>query len=81
VKALLAWTSRSAASPPDAGARPDGAEGNERLTAMTGAVLLILLLVECYTILQLGHLLTLHVFLGMLLLGPVLHRQRPLPAR
>jgi hypothetical protein len=49
----------------------DGAEGNERLTAMTGAVLLILLLVECYTLLHLGNLLTLHVFLGMLLLGPV----------
>ena len=49
----------------------DGAEGNERLTAMTGAVLLILLAVECYTILRIGRLLTLHVFLGMLLLGPV----------
>jgi len=48
-----------------------GAEGNERLTAMTGAVLLIGLLVECYTILSIGRLLTLHVFLGMLLLGPV----------
>jgi hypothetical protein len=51
--------------------RYGGAEGNERLTAMTGAVLLILLLVECYTILRIGRLLTLHVFLGMLLLGPV----------
>jgi hypothetical protein len=49
----------------------DGAEGNERLTAMTGAVLLIGLVVECYTILRIGRLLTLHVFLGMLLLGPV----------
>ncbi len=49
----------------------DTAEGNERLTAMTGAVLLILLAVECYTILRIGRLLTLHVFLGMLLLGPV----------
>ena len=49
----------------------DGAEGNERLTAMTGAVLLIGLAVECYTILRIGRLLTLHVFLGMLLLGPV----------
>jgi hypothetical protein len=48
-----------------------GAEGNERLTAMTGAVLLIGLLVECYTILKIGRLITLHVFLGMLLLGPV----------
>lgn len=38
---------------------------------MTGAVLLVLLTAECLTLLQLGHLLTLHVFLGMLLLGPV----------
>ena len=52
-------------------ARLDGAEGNERLTAMTGAVLLVGLAVECYTILRIGRLLTLHVFLGMLLLGPV----------
>jgi hypothetical protein len=51
--------------------RSGGAEGNERLTAMTGAALLILLAVECYTILRIGRLLTLHVFLGMLLLGPV----------
>lgn len=51
--------------------RSGGAEGNERLTAITGAVLLILLLVECYTILSIGRLITLHVFFGMLLLGPV----------
>jgi hypothetical protein len=38
---------------------------------MTGAVLVILLAVEGYTILRIGRLLTLHVFLGMLLLGPV----------
>jgi hypothetical protein len=38
---------------------------------MTGAVLLILLAVEGYTIVRIGRLLTLHVFLGMLLLGPV----------
>jgi hypothetical protein len=48
-----------------------GAEGNERLTAITGAVLVVLLAVEGYTILRIGRLLTLHVFLGMLLLGPV----------
>ena len=48
-----------------------GAEGNERLTAMTGAVPLVLLAVEGFTILRIGRLLTLHVFLGMLLLGPV----------
>ena len=38
---------------------------------MTGAALLIGLLIECYTILRIGRLLTLHFFLGMLLLGPV----------
>ena len=38
---------------------------------MTGAVLLILLAVEGFTILRVGRLLTLHFFLGMLLLGPV----------
>ena len=48
-----------------------GAEGNERLTAATGAVLLVLLAVEGFTILRIGRLLTLHFFLGMLLLGPV----------
>ena len=47
-----------------------GAEGNERLTAMTGAVLL-LLAAEGFTILSLRQLLTPHFFIGMLLLGPV----------
>ncbi|HUN35359.1 MAG TPA: hypothetical protein VMU95_25440 [Trebonia sp.] len=51
--------------------RSGGAEGNERLTAITGTILLFALAVEGYTILRIGHLLTLHVFLGMLLLGPV----------
>jgi hypothetical protein len=51
--------------------RSGGPEGNERLTATTGAVLLIPLAIECFTILRIGRLLTLHVFLGMLLLGPV----------
>lgn len=45
--------------------------GNERLTAMTGAVLFVLLIAECLTLLSMGNLLTLHVFLGMLLIGPV----------
>jgi hypothetical protein len=51
--------------------RRAGPAGNERLTAMTGAVLLVLFAAECLTLLNIGHLLTLHVFLGMLLLGPV----------
>lgn len=48
-----------------------GAAGNERLTAMTGAVLLVLFAAEGFTILRVHQLLTLHFFLGMLLLGPV----------
>ena len=61
----------SRATPTRPAERSGGPQGNERLTAITGAVLLILLAVECYTILRIGRLLTLHVFLGMLLLGPV----------
>ena len=38
---------------------------------MTGAVLLVLLAAEGFTILSLGQLLTPHFFIGMLLLGPV----------
>ena len=38
---------------------------------MTGAVLLVLFAAECLTLLDIGNLLTLHVFLGTLLLGPV----------
>jgi hypothetical protein len=38
---------------------------------MTGAVLLVLLAAEGITILRLGRLLTLHFFIGMLLVGPV----------
>lgn len=49
----------------------DGVAGNERLTAMTGAVLLVLFAAEGATILRLHELLTAHFFLGMLLLGPV----------
>ncbi len=49
-----------------------GAAGNEKLTAMTGSVLLILLAVEGLTILRIHALLTVHFFVGMLLIGPVL---------
>ncbi|MEV7976384.1 hypothetical protein [Streptomyces sp. NPDC086519] len=48
-----------------------GPEGNERLTAATGAVLLLLFAAEGVTILFLGRLLTLHFFIGLLLTGPV----------
>ncbi|MGW0212342.1 hypothetical protein ACWDZ8_43965 [Streptomyces sp. NPDC003233] len=53
------------------GAKSGGPEGNERLTAATGAVLLVLFAVEGVTILFLGQLLTLHFFIGLLLTGPV----------
>ncbi|HUY70761.1 MAG TPA: hypothetical protein VMV08_00830 [Gaiellaceae bacterium] len=48
-----------------------GAVGNGRLTALTGAVLLLLLAAEGATIPWIRPLLSVHIFLGMLLLGPV----------
>ena len=49
-----------------------GAGGNERLTGLTGMVLLVLFAAEGVTILAVRQMLTLHFFLGMLLIGPVL---------
>jgi hypothetical protein len=51
--------------------RADGVAGNERLTAMTGAVLLVLFAAEGVTIVSVHRLLTAHFFLGMVLVGPV----------
>jgi hypothetical protein len=48
-----------------------GVAGNERLTAMTGLALLVLFAAEGVTILRVHQLLTLHFFIGMLLIGPV----------
>ena len=48
-----------------------GTDGNERLTAIVGAVLLVLLAVLGITIIRIGQLLWLHLFLGLLLIGPV----------
>jgi hypothetical protein len=48
-----------------------GAEGNARLTAVVAAVLIVLLAVEGATIPWIRPLLAVHVFVGMLLLGPV----------
>jgi hypothetical protein len=45
--------------------------GNERLTGATGGVLLVLLAIIGVTIIQLGPLLWVHLFVGMLLIGPV----------
>jgi hypothetical protein len=54
-------------------ARVDGGvEGNSQLTSVTGMVLLVMLAVEGYTILDVRGLITLHIFLGVMLVGPVL---------
>lgn len=66
---------RSAASQTLASAtalRHDGAEANGRLTAATGAILVVLLAVEGVTILQVRRLIVLHIFLGVLLIPLVL---------
>jgi hypothetical protein len=47
-------------------------EANERLTSSTALVLLVLLAIEGVTVLRVHSLLTLHVFVGMLLIPPVL---------
>ncbi len=49
-----------------------GTDGNERLTAATGAVLIVLLAVIGVTILRLRPLLSVHLFVGMALIPPVL---------
>lgn len=52
--------------------RPEeGVESNSRLTAGAGALLLVLLAAEGVTILRVGRLLSIHVFVGMLLVPPV----------
>ena len=45
--------------------------GNERLTALAGAVLLVLIVVELVTAAKLRALLSAHVFVGVLLAGPL----------
>src|SRR4051794_14235258 len=49
----------------------NGAVGNERLTALAGATLLALILVELATTVRVGALLTVHVFVGTMLAGPL----------
>jgi hypothetical protein len=48
-----------------------GPAGNEQLTAATGGVLLLLLAALGVTIVRIGSLLSAHMFIGMLLIGPV----------
>jgi hypothetical protein len=48
-----------------------GPDGNEQLTAITGAILLVLLAVIGVTIVFIGQLISVHLFIGLLLIGPV----------
>lgn len=48
-----------------------GIDGNEELTAVSGVVLLVLLAVLGVTVLRIRQLIWLHLFLGLLLIGPV----------
>jgi hypothetical protein len=51
--------------------RAGGIEGNEALTAVTAVALTVLLLAESVTILFMGGLRIEHMFIGVVLLGPV----------
>jgi len=52
---------------------PSGGEvGNARLTSLTGLALLVLLFLEGLTLLSLHHLLTVHLFLGIVLIPTIL---------
>lgn len=59
-------------SPTVARAEDDGVQGNSRLTSMLGLVLLVMLAVEGATVLDVRGLLTLHIYLGLMLIPPVL---------
>jgi hypothetical protein len=48
----------------------EGADGNARLTGAVGLVLLIALFVEGLTLLEIHQLITLHIFVGLLLIPP-----------
>lgn len=58
-------------SPGDSSASDRGVAGNERLTALAGALLLVLFAVEIVTVVLLRDLMPEHFFVGMLLVGPV----------
>jgi hypothetical protein len=55
---------------PDDPSSGSGVLGNERLTALAGAVLLVLIVVELATLPSIRALMSLHVFVGVALAGP-----------
>jgi hypothetical protein len=60
------------APPPAIEGRHGGTDGNERLTGSTGAVLVVLLAAEGLTVISVRSLLSWHIFLGIVLIPPVL---------
>src|SRR6266516_2747184 len=54
------------------GDKQSAVDGNERMTALAGAVLLVLILVELVSAAILRTLLSIHVFVGVLLAGPLI---------
>jgi hypothetical protein len=60
------WGQRGEAT----GLGAEGADGNARLTGALGVVLLVALFVEGVTILEVRQLITLHIFVGLLLIPP-----------
>jgi hypothetical protein len=52
--------------------RLGGTEGNEILTSATAGVLVVLLVLEGFTIVRMGGLLSAHMFIGLVLIPPVL---------
>lgn len=48
-----------------------GTDGNEQLNALTGVTLIVLFAVLGLTILRIGQLISVHLFVGLLLMGPV----------
>ncbi len=68
---LRAGVSRSAPDPRRLSLTGGGPEGNEQLTASVSVILLITLAVLGLTILRIGQLISVHLFVGLLLLGPI----------
>jgi hypothetical protein len=48
-----------------------GTDGNERFRAIAAAILILLLAVLGITVVRIGQLISVHLFVGLLLLGPV----------
>ncbi|HEY5249989.1 MAG TPA: hypothetical protein VIJ15_16235 [Dermatophilaceae bacterium] len=60
------WGERGASTEEGA----EGADGNARLTGAVGLVLLVVLFVEGVTLLEVRQLITLHIFVGLVLIPP-----------